>query len=92
MALAEILVGRDKLDLALQKIIDQRTTAWGIAVQSVEIRDVIIPSALEDAMSHQAQAERERQARVMLGESEQQCVYSKNMTNPDIEQSSGSIQ
>jgi hypothetical protein len=76
MALAEILVGRDKLDLELQKIIDQRTTAWGVAVQSVEIRDVIIPSALEDAMSRQAQAERERQARVILGESEQQIAQS----------------
>ena len=76
MALAEILVGRDKLDVDLQKIIDQRTTAWGVAVQSVEIRDVIIPSALEDAMSRQAQAERERQARVILGESEKQIAES----------------
>ncbi len=76
MALAEILVGRDKLDAELQKIIDQRTTAWGVAVQSVEIRDVIIPSALEDAMSRQAQAERERQARVILGESEKQIAES----------------
>ncbi len=76
MPLAEILVGRDKLDAELQKIIDQRTTAWGVAVQSVEIRDVVIPAALEDAMSRQAQAERERQARVILGESEKQIAES----------------
>lgn len=76
MYLAEILVGRAKMDEALQKIIDERTTPWGISVQSVEIRDVIIPQALEDAMSRQAQAERERQARVILGESEKQIAAS----------------
>jgi len=74
--LADILVGRDKMDAELQKIIDERTTPWGITVQSVEIRDVIIPPDLEDAMSRQAQAERERQARVILGESEQQIATS----------------
>ena len=74
--LADILVGRDKMDAELQKIIDERTTPWGITVQSVEIRDVIIPPDLEDAMSRQAQAERERQARVILGESEQQIAAS----------------
>lgn len=58
------------IDAQLQKIIDERTTPWGITVQSAEIRDIIIPLALEDAMSPQAQAERERQARVILGESE----------------------
>jgi len=74
--LADILVGRAKMDADLQKIIDERTTPWGITVQSVEIRDVIIPPALEDAMSRQAQAERERQARVILGESEMQIAAS----------------
>ena len=74
--LADILVGRDKMDAELQKIIDERTTPWGITVQSVEIRDVIIPPDLEDAMSRQAQAERERQARVILGESEKQIAQS----------------
>ena len=74
--LADILVGRDKMDAELQKIIDERTTPWGVTVQSVEIRDVIIPPDLEDAMSRQAQAERERQARVILGESEQQIAAS----------------
>jgi regulator of protease activity HflC (stomatin/prohibitin superfamily) len=89
MLLADILVGREKIDVELQKIIDQRTTPWGITVQSVEIRDVVIPPALEDAMSRQAQAERERQARVILGESEKQIaesfrdaanVYGSNLT------------
>ena len=74
--LADILVGRAKMDAELQRIIDERTTPWGITVQSVEIRDVIIPPDLEDAMSRQAQAERERQARVILGESEMQIAHS----------------
>lgn len=74
--LADILVGRAKMDAELQKIIDERTTPWGITVQSVEIRDVVIPPDLEDAMSRQAQAERERQARVILGESEKQIADS----------------
>jgi regulator of protease activity HflC (stomatin/prohibitin superfamily) len=76
MMLADILVGREAIDVELQKIIDERTAPWGITVQSVEIRDVVIPQALEDAMSRQAQAERERQARVILGESEQQIAAS----------------
>ncbi|HEX2979820.1 MAG TPA: slipin family protein [Anaerolineaceae bacterium] len=76
MSLADILVGRAKMDADLQHIIDERTTPWGVTVQSVEIRDVIIPQALEDAMSRQAQAERERQARVILGESEKQIATS----------------
>jgi len=76
MNLADILVGRAKMDAELQRIIDERTTPWGVTVQSVEIRDVVIPKALEDAMSRQAQAERERQARVILGESEEQIAGS----------------
>ncbi|MCL5429469.1 MAG: slipin family protein [Chloroflexi bacterium] len=74
--LADILIGRAKMDKDLQKIIDERTTPWGITVQSVEIRDIVIPQDLEDAMSRQAQAERERQARVILGESEKQIAAS----------------
>ncbi|MEJ2756856.1 MAG: slipin family protein [Anaerolineales bacterium] len=74
--LADILIGRAKMDADLQKIIDQRTTPWGISVQSVEIRDIVIPQDLEDTMSRQAQAERERQARVILGESEKQIAHS----------------
>ncbi|MGD9101000.1 MAG: slipin family protein [Anaerolineae bacterium] len=76
MELADILVGRAKMDAELQRIIDERTTPWGVTVQSVEIRDIVIPNALEDAMSRQAQAERERQARVILGESEKQIADS----------------
>jgi regulator of protease activity HflC (stomatin/prohibitin superfamily) len=76
MVLADILVGRTRIDADLQKIIDDRTTPWGVTVQSVEIRDVVIPQDLEAAMSRQAQAERERQARVILGESEQQIAHS----------------
>ena len=76
MELADILVGRARMDEELQHIIDERTTPWGITVQSVEIRDIVIPGGLEDAMSRQAQAERERQARVILGESEEQIAHS----------------
>jgi regulator of protease activity HflC (stomatin/prohibitin superfamily) len=76
MQLADILIGRSKMDAELQRIIDARTTPWGITVQSVEIRDVIIPQDLEDAMSQQAQAERERQSRVILGEAEMQVAAS----------------
>jgi len=76
MMLADILVGRSAIDEELQHIIDERTTPWGITVQSVEIRDIVIPQVLEDAMSRQAQAERERQARVILGESEKQIAAS----------------
>jgi len=76
MTLADILVGRAMMDAELQKIIDERTNPWGVSVQSVEIRDVVIPKDLEDAMSRQAQAERERQARVILGESEKQIAAS----------------
>jgi regulator of protease activity HflC (stomatin/prohibitin superfamily) len=76
MSLADILVGRARMDADLQKIIDERTTPWGVTVQSVEIRDVVIPQDLEDAMSQQAQAERERQSRVILGEAEMQVANS----------------
>ena len=76
MMLADLLVGRSVIDQELQKIIDERTTPWGVTVQSVEIRDIVIPQGLEDAMSRQAQAERERQARVILGESEKQIAES----------------
>ena len=76
MSLADILVGRAKMDADLQKIIDERTNPWGVTVQSVEIRDIVIPQDLEEAMSRQAQAERERQARVILGESEKQIAAS----------------
>jgi regulator of protease activity HflC (stomatin/prohibitin superfamily) len=72
--LSEMLEGRDKISEQLQKIIDDRTEPWGVNVISVEVKDVNIPSSLQDAMSMQAQAERERQARVILGDSERQVA------------------
>ncbi len=72
--LSDMLEGREKISSELQKIIDERTEPWGINVISVEVKDVLIPPALEDAMSMQAQAERERQARVILGDSERQVA------------------
>ncbi len=68
--LAQMITERETLGRELQKILDAKTNPWGITVQSVEIRDVHIPQALEDAMSRQAQAERERQARIILGTAE----------------------
>jgi regulator of protease activity HflC (stomatin/prohibitin superfamily) len=72
--LSDMLEGRDKISSVLQKIIDERTEPWGITVNSVEVKDVLIPAALENAMSMQAQAERERQARIILGDSERQVA------------------
>jgi len=72
--LADMLEGRDVISSQLQKIIDARTEPWGITVISVEVKDVLIPASLESAMSMQAQAERERQARVILGDSERQVA------------------
>ncbi len=68
--LAQMLAEREVLGRELQRILDEKTTPWGITVQSVEIRDIQIPPALQDAMSRQAQAERERQARIILGQAE----------------------
>jgi regulator of protease activity HflC (stomatin/prohibitin superfamily) len=74
--LADMLAGREIIDSELQKIIQNRIDGWGINVLSVEIRDVVIPVDLQNAMSMQAQAERERQARVILGDSERQIAKS----------------
>jgi regulator of protease activity HflC (stomatin/prohibitin superfamily) len=68
--LATLLSERDRLGEEIQRVLDEKTSAWGITTQAVEIRDIIIPPALEDAMSRQAQAERERQSRVILGTAE----------------------
>ena len=68
--LAQMITERESLGRELQRILDEKTNPWGITVQSVEIKDVRIPQALEDAMSRQAQAERERQARIILGQAE----------------------
>ena len=70
--LAQMITERETLGRELQRILDEKTNPWGITVQSVEVRDVTIPQGLQDAMSRQAQAERERQARVILGEAEVQ--------------------
>ena len=68
--LAQMITERETLGRELQRILDEKTNPWGITVQSVEVRDVRIPQGLEDAMSRQAQAERERQARIILGQAE----------------------
>ena len=68
--LAQMITERETLGRELQRILDEKTNPWGITVQSVEVRDVRIPAGLEDAMSRQAQAERERQARIILGQAE----------------------
>ncbi|HVP24963.1 MAG TPA: slipin family protein [Methanomicrobiales archaeon] len=72
--LADMLENRQKLDKELQGIIDLRTEQWGVNISSVEIRDILIPNELQNAMSMQAQAERERQARIILGDSEKQVA------------------
>jgi regulator of protease activity HflC (stomatin/prohibitin superfamily) len=68
--LTDLLRGREKIEEELQHLIDSRSNPWGVTVQSVEMRDVIIPDALQDAMSREAQAAREKQARVILGQAE----------------------
>lgn len=72
--LYEMLVGREQIDEEIKRLIDQRTEPWGISVHSVEIRDVVIPPELQDAMSREAQAERERRARIILGTAELQVA------------------
>ena len=72
--LAQMITERESMGRELQRLLDEKTNPWGITVQSVEIRDVTIPQALQDAMSRQAQAERERQARIILGDAEAQIA------------------
>jgi len=69
-SLADLLRGREQIEQELQQLIDERSNPWGVTVQSVEMRDVIIPDALQDAMSREAQAAREKQARIILGQAE----------------------
>jgi regulator of protease activity HflC (stomatin/prohibitin superfamily) len=75
-SLADLLRGRDKIEEQLQKLIDERSTPWGVTVQSVEMRDIVIPSQLQEAMSREAQAAREKQARIILGEAEMEIARS----------------
>jgi regulator of protease activity HflC (stomatin/prohibitin superfamily) len=74
--LTELLRGREQIEAELQRLIDQRSTPWGVTVSSVEMRDVVIPGALQDAMSREAQAAREKQARIILGEAEMEIARS----------------
>jgi regulator of protease activity HflC (stomatin/prohibitin superfamily) len=74
--LGDMLSHRDRLGKEIQQVLDAKTNAWGITVQSVEIRDIIIPKELEDAMSRQAQAERERQSRIILSKAEEEIAES----------------
>jgi len=74
-ALTELLKGRERIEEELQKLIDERSNPWGVTVQSVEMRDVVIPDALQDAMSREAQASREKQARIILGQAEVEIAH-----------------
>ena len=74
--LADLLRGREEIEGELQRLIDQRSNPWGVTVSSVEMRDIVIPGALQDAMSRQAQAEREKQARIILGQAEMEIAHS----------------
>jgi len=75
-ALTDLLRGRERIESELQQLIDARSNPWGITVQSVEMRDVVIPNALQDAMSREAQAAREKQARIILGQAELEIAHS----------------
>ena len=88
-SLADLLHGRERIETELQELIDNRCMPWGVAVQAVEMRDIIIPATLQDAMSREAQATREKRARIILGEAEVEIaslfdqashVYQKNPT------------
>ena len=75
-SLTDLLRGRERIEDELQQLIDERSNPWGVTVQSVEMRDVIIPPALQDAMSREAQAAREKQARIILGQAEVEIAHS----------------
>jgi hypothetical protein len=75
-SLADLLQGREKIEQELQRLIDSRSTPWGVTVQSVEMRDIVIPSQLQEAMSREAQAAREKRARIILGEAEMEIAKS----------------
>lgn len=74
-SLTELLRGRERIEEELQALIDERCTPWGVTVHSVEMRDIIIPTTLQDAMSREAQASREKQARIILGEAEVEIAH-----------------
>ncbi|HKE56764.1 MAG TPA: slipin family protein, partial [Pyrinomonadaceae bacterium] len=74
--LTDLLRGRERIETELQHLIDERSNPWGVTVSSVEMRDVVIPGALQDAMSREAQAAREKQARIILGDAEREIAHS----------------
>jgi regulator of protease activity HflC (stomatin/prohibitin superfamily) len=74
--LTDLLRGRERIETELQQLIDQRSNPWGVTVSSVEMRDIVIPNALQDAMSREAQAAREKQARIILGQAEMEIANS----------------
>jgi regulator of protease activity HflC (stomatin/prohibitin superfamily) len=74
--LTDLLRGRERIEADLQQLIDQRSNPWGVTVSSVEMRDIVIPGALQDAMSREAQAAREKQARIILGQAELEIAKS----------------
>ena len=74
--LTDLLRGRERIETELQTLIDHRSNPWGVTVSSVEMRDIVIPGALQDAMSREAQAAREKQARIILGEAEMEIAHS----------------
>jgi regulator of protease activity HflC (stomatin/prohibitin superfamily) len=73
--LTVLLRGREQIEAELQKLIDERSNPWGVTVQSVEMRDVVIPESLQDAMSREAQASREKEARIILGQAEVEIAH-----------------
>jgi regulator of protease activity HflC (stomatin/prohibitin superfamily) len=74
-SLTDLLRGRERIEDELQRLIDERTTPWGVTVQSVEMRDIVIPDSLQDALSREAQASREKQARIILGQAEVEIAH-----------------
>jgi regulator of protease activity HflC (stomatin/prohibitin superfamily) len=74
-SLSELLRGRERIEAELQTLIDQRSNPWGVTVQSVEMRDIVIPASLQDAMSREAQASREKSARIILGQAEVEIAH-----------------
>ena len=83
--LTVLLKGREQIEADLQKLIDQRSGPWGVTVQSVEMRDVIIPESLQDAMSREAQAAREKEARIILGQAEVEIAHLFNQAAQSYE-------
>ena len=90
--LTVLLRGREQIEAQLQKLIDARSTPWGVAVQSVEMRDVVIPTALQDAMSREAQAAREKEARIILGQAEVEIAHLFNNAAKSYENNPTALQ